>query len=182
MHIEAAVRTDVGRVRDHNEDCPLVDQSLGLFVVCDGMGGHAAGEVASELATTTVQQTVLHAVGAEGVTEELGPAQSERIEGVLRNALENANAAIFALGVRDPQKRGAGTTCTALLIRKSRGFLAHVGDSRAYLKRDGELHRLSIDHNLLDAAVRRGMPQKEAEAAYGSNVLLRAIGPNEHVV
>jgi serine/threonine protein phosphatase PrpC/CRP-like cAMP-binding protein len=182
VHTEAAHLTDVGLVRDHNEDFALVDESLGLYVVCDGMGGHAAGEVASELCAHTVQQTVQHAAGVDGMDAVLTPEESLRVEQVLRSALENANAQVHELGVQDPAKYGAGTTCTAMLIRKSRGFLAHVGDSRAYLKRNGRVHQISTDHSALEAAMRRGMPKEEAEATFGSNMLLRAIGPGEQVV
>lgn len=181
VKIEAVSRSDVGRVRDHNEDFSLVDEALGLYVVCDGMGGHAAGEVASELAGRTIQQTLQRANTSLQGAEVLSPEESERLEVLLGNALEAANTEVHELGQRDPAKHGAGTTCTALLLHDSRGFLAHVGDTRAYLKRQGQLHQLSSDHSAIAAALRRGMPQAEAEATFGSNMLLRAIGPHEHV-
>jgi serine/threonine protein phosphatase PrpC len=159
----------------------LVDQTLGLYVVCDGMGGHAAGEVASELAGQTIQRTVQGSdLSTEG-TDVLDLQESARIEALLGGALQAANTEVHALGQRDPAKHGAGTTCTALLVHKSRGFLAHVGDTRAYLKRQGQLHQLSTEHSAIEAAIRRGMPKEEAEAAFGSNMLLRAIGPHERV-
>ncbi len=182
VQIEAVQRTDVGRVRDHNEDFVLVDEALGLYVVCDGMGGHAAGEVASELCARTILQTVQHAAPPQASGAELSQAESVRLEEVLRSALENANAQVRELGARDPAKHGAGTTCTALLIRNSRSFMGHVGDTRVYLKRNGQLHQISTDHSALDAALRSGMPREEAEAAYTSNMLARAIGPHQMVV
>jgi len=179
---ESAAHTDVGRVRAHNEDRLLVDERLGLFVVCDGMGGHAAGDVASELAAKTIAETIEHAAGPDTKSDEMTAEEATRLERVVRNALENANDRVYALGQENPDKRGAGTTCTALLVRGGRGFLAHVGDTRAYLKRGGALHQLSTDHSIVAEAVRKGMSQEEAEAMFGSNVLTRAIGPNESVV
>lgn len=182
VKIAVAVRSDVGRVRKHNEDRAVVDEALGLYVVCDGMGGHAAGEVASELAGSTVLQTVRAAAGLDKLTDELSATESERIEAVLRSALENANARVRELGVQDPSKRGAGTTCSALLIRQGRGFIAHVGDSRIYLRRGGAVHRLTIDHSLIERAIEQGMPREEAEARFPSNALVRAIGPHPTLV
>jgi serine/threonine protein phosphatase PrpC/CRP-like cAMP-binding protein len=181
VRIEVAVRTDVGRVRDHNEDRPLVDEALGLYLVCDGMGGHAAGEVASELASRTVQETIRAAAGADS-GEGLSPEAAARIEAVMRSALENANARVHELGQQDPAKVGAGTTCTALLVRDGRGYLGHVGDSRAYLKRQGSLHRLSADHCIIEEQVRGGVPREEAEKMFPVNALTRAIGPHASVL
>lgn len=181
MKTESAAQTDVGRVRTHNEDRLLVDERLGLYVVCDGMGGHAAGDVASELAAQTIAETVEHAAGVDPSTSEVTAEEATRLERVLRNALENANSRVHALGNENAEKRGAGTTCTALLVRGGRGFLAHVGDTRVYLKRAGALHQLSNDHSIVAEAVAKGMDQKEAEEMFGSNVLTRAIGPNESV-
>lgn len=182
MKIQVAVRTDVGRRRQNNEDRPLVDESLGLYVVCDGMGGAAAGEAASALAAATVQQTIAAAAGHETMTGEVTPEESARIEEVVRSALENANARVHELGKQDSSKKGAGSTCTALLIRRGRAFLGHVGDSRAYLRRQGQVHRLTADHSVVEQAILRGMPREEAEAQFASNVLIRAIGPKSIVV
>lgn len=182
VKIDVAVGTDVGRVRSHNEDKLLVDEALGLYVVCDGMGGHAAGDVASALACQTIQETVEHAAAGAGEGVALSTEESRRLERVLRNALDNANAAVHELGQRDPDKRGAGTTCTALLVRGGHGFLAHVGDSRAYLRRYSALHQLSTDHTVVHDAIQNGLTREEAEAVFGTNALTRAIGPNEHIV
>ncbi len=176
------MRTDVGRVRDHNEDCALVDEALGVYIVCDGMGGHAAGEVASELASRTVLETIRAAAGESAPDAEITTEESTRIESVLRSALENANVQVRELGVHDRAKRGAGTTCTVLLIREGRGFLGHVGDSRAYLRRQCAVHRLTVDHSVIERAIEQGMPREEAEATYPSNALVRAIGPHPNVI
>lgn len=182
MKIETAVGTDVGRVRTLNEDRLLVDEALGLYVVCDGMGGHAAGNVASDLAARTIQDTVVHAASGPSDGVELSAEEATRLQRVLRNAVDNANAAVYDLGQRDAEIRGCGTTCTALLIRGGLGFLAHVGDSRAYLRRYNALHQLSTDHTIVSEAIKSGLSREEAEAAFGSNVLTRAVGPHEKVV
>lgn len=182
MKIQVALRTDVGRVRKTNEDRALTDETLGLYVVCDGMGGHAAGEVASQLACHTILETVRAAAGSDDGGDELTAEESHRIENVLRSALENANARVRKLHVEDSDKRGAGTTCSALLFRKGRGFLAHVGDSRIYLKRQGSLHRLTVDHTLIEHAIQQGITREAAEANYPSNALVRAIGPHPNLV
>lgn len=182
MKIEVAVRTDVGRMRKQNEDRALVDEALGLYMVCDGMGGHAAGEVASELACNTVLETIRAAAGPHSGAEPLSAEESQRLEDVLRSALENANVSVRELGAQDPSKQGAGTTCSALLIRQGRGFLGHVGDSRIYLRRHGALHRLTVDHSVVERAIEQGMPRAQAEATYPSNALVRAIGPHPNLV
>jgi len=163
-------------MRDHNEDCALVDEALGLYVVCDGMGGHAAGEVASDLACRTVLETIRAAAGLERAGEELSVPESSRLEAVMSSALENANARVRQLGAQDPAKRGAGCTCTALLVRHGRGFVGHVGDSRIYLVRQGALHRLTADHNLVEHAVAQGVSREAALAKFPANPLVRAIG------
>ncbi|MEQ9321949.1 MAG: cyclic nucleotide-binding domain-containing protein [Polyangiaceae bacterium] len=163
-------------MRDHNEDCALVDEALGLYVVCDGMGGHAAGEVASDLTSRTVLETIRAAAGLERSGAELSAAESGRLEAVMSSALENANARVRELGAQDAAKKGAGCTCTALLIRDGRGFVGHVGDSRIYLVRHGAVHRLTADHNLVEHAVAQGFSREAALAKFPANPLIRAIG------
>ena len=169
-------------MREHNEDRALVDESLGLYVVCDGMGGHAAGEVASELTCRTVLETIRAAAGLERVGEELSVAESQRLEAVMSSALENANAHVRQLGVQDAAKKGAGCTCTALLVRHGRGIVGHVGDSRIYLVRHGAVHRLTADHNLVEHAVAQGFSREAALAKFPANPLIRAIGLRDTVL
>lgn len=176
MRTEVASRTDVGQMRDHNEDCALVDEALGLYVVCDGMGGHAAGEVAAALTCRTVLETIRAAAGLERRGGELSAAESARLEAVMSSALENANASVRQLGAEDATKKGAGCTCTALLIRDGKGFVGHVGDSRIYLVRHGALHQLTTDHNLVEHAVAQGFSRESALAKFPANPLVRAVG------
>ncbi|MEO0323625.1 MAG: cyclic nucleotide-binding domain-containing protein [Myxococcota bacterium] len=174
--IEAAGRTDVGQAREHNEDFFLSDPELGLYLVCDGMGGHAAGEVASRQAAETVRQAI--AGDARFAAED--PAGWE--DG-LREAIVAANAFVHGGGGTDRRKRGMGTTCTGLLVRGSRAVLAHVGDSRLYLARDGQLHQLSNDHTFVAEALRAGViTAAQAATSPHGNVLTRAVGPQASVL
>ncbi len=176
VKLQAHGLSDVGRKRDHNEDRYLVDDGLGLYVVCDGMGGHAAGEVASALAVKTIEKVVRSELGDAG-DEPLDPRQAAHVAEVLRRAVEAANSAVHELGKREARAHGAGTTCTVLCIRGQRGVLCHVGDSRLYVRRAGELHQLSLDHSFIADAVRQGFSPEQAADMFPSNLLSRAIGP-----
>ena len=140
--IEAAGLTDVGRTREHNEDFFLSDPELGLHVVCDGMGGHASGEIASRQTAEVVREEV--ARDPRFASDD--PAGWE--EG-LREAIVAANRVVHGSSGTDRRKRGMGTTCTVLLLRGSRAVLAHVGDSRLYLAREEQVHQLSHDHTFV---------------------------------
>jgi len=141
IHFFAA--TDVGRVRDHNEDNYLVDKKLAMFVVADGMGGHAAGEVASALAVRTVHEEVKkekqliedHQAGAKGAAK----VTDRDILNLLEFAVQRACARIHEEAQGDQQKRGMGTTLSALLVVGNKGFIGHVGDSRIYMMRGGKV-------------------------------------------
>lgn len=139
--------TDVGRVRDANEDSFLVDKKLNLYVVADGMGGHAAGEVASSMAVRTFRDAVARARDMlDDFERGTGNVSRKDVLRLLEGAVQEACSAIHAEAQRDETKRGMGTTLTALLVIGSRGFIAHVGDSRCYLVRQGSVHQLSEDH------------------------------------
>ena len=170
-----AARTDQGLVRPSNQDtwhaAPAPagkSASHGhLFIVADGMGGHAAGEVASRVAVETVREGYYQAALAPGDD----PAR------VLRAVLEEANRKIQSEGLENRARRGMGTTCTVALIRGTRLWLAHVGDSRAYLFRRGSLRQLTVDHNLAAELLAEGRISSEEAAAHsGRHVLTRALG------
>jgi protein phosphatase len=175
--IFGAMVTEVGRVRATNEDCvAYVTPELGapeyrkgfLAILADGMGGHAAGEVASALAVEVVRDAVYRLDA---------PAPQ-----VLATAFSAAHAAIRDHARRNPEAEGMGTTCTALLARDGRLFLAHVGDSRAYLFRDGRLTQLSDDQTLHAHLIRQGlMSQEEAAQSPGANYILQALGAGESI-
>lgn len=175
--------TDVGRVRDHNEDSFLVDKKLQLFVVCDGMGGHAAGEVASNVAARTVREVVLGQ--REALLEfERGSGSTTRTDilRLMESAVQQACSAVFGEGQADESKRGMGTTLDALLLIGTRGFIAHVGDSRIYLYRQGSVHQLTEDHSLINELLRRGrLSRDQIEALQYKNAVTRAVGVYESV-
>ncbi|MDQ4029047.1 MAG: protein phosphatase 2C domain-containing protein, partial [Actinomycetota bacterium] len=148
MRIQIGVRSDVGLAREVNEDAYLIDDPL--FVVADGMGGHVAGDVASATAVAVI-------------ADEFAAADTGDPESLIA-VLRRANSAIWQKSQSDPSLRGMGTTCTLLTIHDSQAHLAHVGDSRAYLLRDGELSQLTEDHTLVGRMVREGrLSQQEAE-------------------
>jgi serine/threonine protein phosphatase PrpC len=178
--------TDVGRQRDHNEDNYLVDPKLHLFVVADGMGGHAAGEVASQIAVHEVSRIVReNADVIEQYAKDHDLTARQEILVMLEHAVQTACASIFNRAQAEPDKRGMGTTTSALLITGDRGFIAHVGDSRIYLLRQGQVHQLTEDHSLINELVRRGKlkPDEVEGSPYAKykNAVTRAVGAYESV-
>ncbi len=178
--------TDVGRKRDHNEDNFLVDKKLSLFVVADGMGGHASGEVASHVAVhefRSVIDTHRDALAAYGRKE--GSVSNEDILVMLEQAVQAAGQAIFHRGKDDAEKRGMGTTISALLLLGERAFVAHVGDSRVYMLRQKHVVQLTEDHSLVNELIKRGKVTREtfATSAYSAykNAVTRAVGVYETV-
>ena len=178
VEIAGAMLTDVGRVRKSNEDSvafvipskndPAASRGC-LFLVADGMGGHAAGEVASALAVEIVRQVYF--------------SLQKPVPDSLMMAFKSANRAIFEHGQSNPECRGMGTTCTALAIRDGQLWLGHVGDSRAYLLRNGHLTQLTDDQTLHAQMIREGlMTAEESKAAGGGNVILQALGTGLDVV
>ncbi|MCK9523967.1 MAG: Stp1/IreP family PP2C-type Ser/Thr phosphatase [Proteobacteria bacterium] len=181
--IQFWAETDVGRVREHNEDNFLVDKNLQLFVVADGMGGHAAGEVASGIAVTTVQEVVAQNKDLmDAIRENSRIASPTDVLNLLEHAVQKACADIHAMAERDPAKRGMGTTLSALLLIDNRGYIAHVGDSRLYLLRAGRVIQLSEDHSLVAELIRRGkLNPADAENSPYKNAVTRAVGVYESV-
>lgn len=183
--IKFAALTDVGHTRDHNEDNYLVDKSLGLFVVCDGMGGHAAGEVASAIAVRTVHEEVKREADlVEDYTKDLkGASRVSRrdILNMLEFAVNRASGKVHAEALRDPNKRGMGTTLVGVLVLGTQAFIVHVGDSRLYLLRDDAIEQVTEDHNVYNELIRRKkISMESAEALAQKNALTRAVGIYEH--
>src|SRR5579864_4282780 len=183
LHIEAGARTDLGRVRKNNEDCYLIEPSLQLYVLSDGMGGEAHGEVASKLAVQTV---VTHCRQSENsratpIFGESSPEVSERTNR-LASAIHLANRKVFETAASNSEQRGMGATVVAAWIEGQRLSLAHVGDSRAYLLRSGSLDQLTSDHSLVAEKVRIGiLTPQEADSSELQSVLTRAVGTNATV-
>lgn len=162
MKIRVGAATDTGRVREHNEDSYLA--AAPLFAVADGMGGHQGGEVASRVALETIDQ-----LGADD-------------EVALPQAVREANRAVLDRAARDRGLAGMGTTLTALVLKDNGIDLAHVGDSRAYLLRDGELQQLTEDHTLVHRMVLEGkLSEDEAKIHPHRSILTRALGVESSV-
>lgn len=176
--------TDVGRRRISNEDAFFLDDELGLYIVADGMGGHAAGEVASQEAVDTVlgmvrrdRETV--AKVAEG---DRSPETLRRLMRTLESAVQAATYMVFAIAQHDPDQQGMGTTLSALLVTGGYAFTAQVGDSRIYLVRAGQCAQLTEDHTLVAWQIKQGIiSPEEAAASPHKNVITRAVGSREYV-
>jgi len=183
VRIASGGLTDVGRVRTNNEDCFQIVKPLGLYVLSDGMGGEAHGEVASAMAVETV---VRHCVEAEAnpAAPFFGQPQrnwSDRTKR-LSSAVYLANREIFESAKQNTERRGMGATLTAAWIDGSKLSIAHVGDSRAYLLRGGALQQLTNDHSLVAEQVRKGiLTPAEAEQSEMQSVLTRALGAQAQV-
>ena len=172
MKISCAGNTDVGVVRSGNEDSFLMNCAGGLFIVADGMGGHAAGEVASEMAVQIVAKEL-------GSLRGLSDAEAASR---MRSAIRKANAAIFDRTLAEHDKRGMGTTTTVMVLFSRRYLIGQVGDSRAYLLREGDLLQLTKDHSYVQEQVDAGLltPEQARTHPY-SNVITRCVGANEDV-
>ena len=168
IYFVAEGRSDCGRVRGHNEDTFRIDSERGLFVVADGMGGHAGGEVASALAVETVFRSLSGGREGESVSCD---AQA------LRAAIELANTTVYQDARINPLRKGMGTTLTCMCRDRCQVYLGHVGDSRAYRLRGQELLQLTRDHTWVDMQVRAGMLSRhEAEHDRMRHVLVRSLG------
>lgn len=183
MEVRFWAATDTGRTRDHNEDNFLVDKKLNLFIVADGMGGHAAGEVASSVAVREVrrviaeQREVIEAYSAD-------PTEPGR-EAVLRlieSAIETACSSVYQMAQENPEQRGMGTTLDLMIVAGDRGFIGHVGDSRVYLARASQVHQVTEDHSLVNELIKRGRlkPGDAFDSPY-KNAVTRAVGVYESV-
>ena len=173
MRFSCAARTDVGVVRSGNEDTYLMADERGLFVVADGMGGHAAGEVASEMAARLV---------AESYRPVRGMSDDELMAQMVA-AIRSANAAIFERTLQEHDKRGMGTTATVLALLPRRYLIGQVGDSRAYVLRGSTLTQITKDHSYVQEQVDAGrLSPEEARVHPYANVITRCVGSSGDVV
>lgn len=184
MRIRCRGQTDVGRRREKNEDSFLIEEELGLFVVADGMGGHAGGGTASRLATETIDAQLRRAwEDPDGPFHRDVPLQDSPLPDVLRLAVDAACGAIFRKARDEPELSGMGTTVTALLLKGRDAFFAHVGDSRAYLVRGGFIQQISEDHSLVNEQIKAGViTPEEARHSRFRNVITRSVGFEESVL
>ena len=183
MQIEVGARSDVGRLRSNNEDSYRLEPAIQLFVLSDGMGGEAHGEIASQMAVEVVATHCLEAANNPAVPffGEPRPDLSEKTNR-LASAVQLANRKIHQLAQSSPEHHGMGATILAAWLDGPRISLVHVGDSRAYLLRAGSLDQLTADHSLVAEQVRRGLitPQ-QADTSAMQSVLIRALGTHEDV-
>jgi serine/threonine protein phosphatase PrpC len=179
--LQAAGKTDIGVVRTNNEDNFGYDTLTGIFVVCDGMGGQAAGERASKIAVDTVLAYFSEASkdSDDRVVGATFDGVSERANSLAR-AIQLANQSICEEAALNPAQAGMGSTIVAVLVEGNLFSVAHVGDSRVYLIRGGTIQQLTNDHSLLGEQVRRGlMTAEQAEHSALQNVIVRALGSED---
>ena len=180
LAVEVAGKSDVGCVRANNEDNFGFDSRYGIFVVCDGMGGQAAGEVASKLGV----DVVLEYFRREAAREDAVPAEGQHSRSAaesLAGAIELANRTIFEAS-QEQEREGMGSTIVAALVRGASLAIAHVGDSRIYLVRQGTIQQLTEDHSWVMEQVRLGyITREQAEKSEMQNIILRALGSKEAV-
>ncbi len=178
MEFSGSAKTDVGRRRTGNEDSFCLAQELKLFVVCDGMGGHAAGEVASRLAADTIHESMQKYLAGESLplVGESRPDCSQP-SNFLLSSIQMANKAIFDKAQSHPDYAGMGTTVVAALGLGDKVALAHVGDSRIYRIRDGKIAQVTKDHSVVQMQLDRGIitPEEAAESQY-RHMITRALG------
>jgi protein phosphatase len=175
--------TDLGRKRQTNEDAFYLDDDLGLYVVADGMGGHAAGEVASREAVDTVYGMVKRGVGKlRALVDPVDEKDTRAACRLMESAVQAATYFVFSIAEIDRDKTGMGTTISAMLVLGDYAITAQVGDSRIYLVRDGTVEQLTEDHTLIAWQLKQGLitPQEAARSPH-RNVITRAVGNREYV-
>lgn len=183
MAIQFSARTDIGLTRDQNEDNFLIDRKLQLFIVCDGMGGHNSGEVASATAVNVVREMMLkHRQILDDYTSGASKRSERDIRDLLAEAVETANSRIHERGMASAAQRGMGTTLCLLLVAGSHGFYAHVGDSRLYRQRGDSYEQLTMDHSFYNE-VMLNQPELASELIDDrfKNAITRALGPTASV-
>jgi serine/threonine protein phosphatase PrpC/CRP-like cAMP-binding protein len=178
MQIKFWAATDTGLTRKHNEDNFLVDRKLNLFIVADGMGGHAAGEVASSVAVhevrkvLTEERAVIDNYAFSGSVLRRQPVLS-----LLERAISQACSQVYRFAQEDSERHGMGTTLSLLLIINGRGFVGHVGDSRIYMTRDGQARLVTEDHSVINELIKSGrLTPEEAHNSPYKNAVTRAVG------
>ena len=178
--------SDVGRRRTINEDAFHRDDAVGFYVVADGVGGHSKGEIAS---SETVEQLCMWVARERDALDRLGAAAGHgdsearwEIRRLLENGVQSACYMVFGMAELDPDKRGMSTTVSAILIKSGFCYGAHVGDSRVYRVRHGEVLQLTEDHTLINYKLKHGLISKEEAATMGGkNVITRAVGHRDYV-
>ncbi len=180
--VRFAGKTDVGRVRALNEDNLLIPEEVPLAVVSDGMGGHACGEVASQITVDTIGEFYRQTAGAHARTWPFRVPQLAIEKNRMETAVKQANSEIFETAAKDSEKKGMGCTVEALFFSQGRFYIGHVGDSRIYRVRNGSIQLLTEDHSLLNDWRRmKDMSDEEIRNFSHSNVVVRALGLSDRV-
>ncbi len=183
MRIRYAAKTDVGMTRSHNEDYFALFEDEQLFLVADGMGGHASGEVASKLAADVIHEFYRHSKDADATWPFRSDHKLSYPENRLVAAIHLANSRIYKAAQKNARMAGMGTTVVAMLVHGEAGYVAHVGDSRCYRVREGEIRPMTRDHSLLEdyRDARPDMTEEEERNFPHKNVITRALGMRETV-
>ena len=183
MKITSFGGTDPGKKRNNNEDAFLLDDTLNLSAVADGIGGNEGGEIASRIAVETFAEAMLDLLGEanrtppSGLVSDVDPRLS-----ALQLAITLSNRKIRQEGEENPSLSGMGTTLTALLLNKEQAYIAHIGDSRAYLLRSGEFRQLTMDHSFVAEQVAAGIfTLQQARLSPYRHVITRALGIDDEV-
>ncbi len=177
--------TDIGRKRKLNEDTLLMEEDMGLFVVADGMGGHAAGEVASAESVEAISSMFSNDLPlVQRVRQNEQPSEQDlrKLSRLLESSIQFACYHVHGIAEADSAKEGMGTTISALLLAGKVGMTGQVGDSRVYYVRGGKAHQLTEDHTLVNWQLREGLiTQEQARHAKNRNVITRAVGSRDYV-
>jgi len=175
--------TDTGKVREHNEDAMAFDTDLGFVILADGMGGYSAGEVASSIAVEEVCKVLGDVVATTPLHERSPSMPWPTSHTLMRSAVELANSAVYSTALRNVRYNGMGTTLVVGLFYDNKLLLAHVGDSRAYRFRDGELMQLTRDHSILQEQIAAGLitPEAASQSSF-RNLVTRAVGTEPEVL
>ena len=183
MRVTSCGITDVGVKRTNNEDNYLINDELNVYVVCDGMGGHAGGEFASAIAVNTVEEVLAgYDLRQEMTTFDPEDGPVEAVREKLRYAVRLAGRRIYQKALAEPEFKGMGTTCITLLLDGGNAFLGHVGDSRAYVVREGRIEQLTEDHSLVNEKIKAGLLTPEQARNHKlKNIITRSLGFTEEV-
>jgi serine/threonine protein phosphatase PrpC len=176
--LELASKTDTGRIRSKNEDAIALSSTLGIAILADGMGGYSAGEVASRIATDVLRESLEEGLDRlESQLQDLLTTRGRQIQNLMVESIQRANSAIIEAARVEPEYQGMGTTLVAAVFHVDKITVAHVGDSRAYRFRQGELTQITRDHSLLQEQIDAGLISPEwARFSQNKNLVTRALG------
>lgn len=184
LNVISSGRTDPGKKRQNNEDAFLADDRIGLYAVADGIGGHEGGEVASRIVVDTLAEVMPGLLTGGDTTPPFSLSLDvEPKVSALRYAINLSNQKILQAAAVNPGLAGMGTTVTTLLLSRETAFIAHVGDSRAYLMRNGEFRQLTSDHSYVEEQIRAGrLTREQAKTSSYRHIITRAVGIEREVL